>query len=275
MRDPRSSSIAFTSALVTLAGALAVAGCGEAPGTLEVRIYGEDFIEQGIPAAAFHDQWSVKFSRFLVAAGELTAARGTTAAMSDPGLRIFDLTRPSSGRGHLVTTAAVDGGRYDRISYRIAPPPAAARPGNATVADRDLLVARGCALLADGSATKQTITKRFAWCLPTKTRYHHCESTALVDGNTAAAQLTVHADHLFYDDLFAAEPRVAFDLIALGDANDDGEVTEAELRAVDITREERYQVGSEKITNLWDFIAFLSATVGHIDGEGHCETARE
>jgi hypothetical protein len=43
-----------------------------------------------------------------------------------------------------------------------------------------------------------------------------------------------------------------------------------ELRAIDITAEDNYQVGSRDIDNLWDFIEAQTHTLGHIDGEGHC-----
>ncbi|MEZ4472315.1 MAG: hypothetical protein R3F60_16270 [bacterium] len=63
---------------------------------------------------------------------------------------------------------------------------------------------------------------------------------------------------------------MAFDLIAAADADGDGLVTEAELAAVDISTQERYQVGSRPISDLWRFIEQQATTVGHIDGEGHC-----
>ena len=96
------------------------------------------------------------------------------------------------------------------------------------------------------------------------------------DGGIVATVLTLHGDHLFYDDLFAAEPNVAFQLIADSDTNADGEVTMAELRGKDIRPEAAYQVGSTGIVNLGDFIAYQTGSLGHIDGEGHCEeTIRE
>ena len=87
----------------------------------------------------------------------------------------------------------------------------------------------------------------------------------------ARDQLTIHADHLFYDSLISEEPAVRFDLIASADIDDDGEVTLAELAAVDITGQSNYGVGNRTdIRDLAAFIAAKSASVGHIDGEGHC-----
>jgi len=47
------------------------------------------------------------------------------------------------------------------------------------------------------------------------------------------------------------------------------------LLAVDLRPLANYQVGSADIVDLWHFIEQQTTTVGHIDGEGHCEAARE
>ena len=71
--------------LALLVPALA-AGCGEAaPGTVEVDVYGEDFIEEGIPAEEFADGWAVTFDTFLVTIGEVAVTAGHGApALSEP-----------------------------------------------------------------------------------------------------------------------------------------------------------------------------------------------
>ena len=52
-------------------------------------------------------------------------------------------------------------------------------------------------------------------------------------------------------------------------------MTQAELAAVDLRPLENYQVGSTDITDLWRFIEQQTTTLGHIDGEGHCDATRE
>lgn len=237
---------------VMLTSALALLGCGGGmdAGTLEVAIYGEEFIEDGIPADAFVDDWAVDFTVFEVSVGEVTAAVGHDApALSRTDYQTLDLTQASAGAGQLVVAGEVAGGAYDHLAYRIA------------------------SVHAEGSATKGAVTKTFAWDLTTPTRYSECEGTAVVDGDTARTQLTIHADHLFYDDLVSSEPNVAFDLIASADdtGDADGIVTRAELESIDITGETRYQVGNATdVTNLWAFIDRQTSTLGHIDGESHC-----
>lgn len=242
-------------------------------GRLAVSIYGEAFIEQGIPGGApgcdgcIEDGWTVTFDRFLVVVAAVDVPDGTP----DDTARVFDLSRGSGGAGHPVTTLDVPAGRHRALGYTLAPAPAPIA-GNATAADVGLMRDEGFAIYVEGRAERGDEIRTFAWGFDGVTRYTDCQIDAQVeDGGQAAAELTIHADHLLYDDLDSAEPQVVFDLIATSDSDADGEVTRAELEARDISAESRYQVGSRSITDLWGFISAQTATVGHIDGEGHCE----
>ena len=263
--------------LASLALATLAAACGDdgaAPGTLSVTIYGEEFIEEGIPAETFTDGWAVDFERFLISVGEVTAAVGEDDPSIDAaGYQIFDLAQGSDGEGFLVASGDVPGGGYDHVAYRVGADEDA-EAGNASPDDVILMTGGGYALYVEGTATRDDETMTFAWAFTGATSYSHCEGTAEVDGGEASTQITIHADHLFYDDLVSSEPNVAFDLVASADEDGDGDVTQAELAAIDITGEERYQVGNnDDVTDLWTFIDFQVSSVGHIDGEGHCEDA--
>jgi hypothetical protein len=235
--------------------ALALAGMTtacyeEGEGILRTRIYGEELVEQGIPADVFVDGWEVSFTRFLVVVDDI-AAHDVKAG----GRYAFDLTDASSGEGQEIVSLTVPEGEQ-ALDYRIA-------PGE---------MAMGYSLFVEGAATKHDATIDFAWGFDTTTEYSECEVADFVAKNgEATTVITIHADHIFYDDLDSPEPNVAFDLIAASDADMDGTVTKAELLARDITTEARYQVGSRDVTNLWDFMSVQTTTVGHIDGEGHCE----
>lgn len=252
-------------ALLTL-----LAACGPGAGTYEVRIYGEAFIEEGIPAEELVDGWAISFDCFLVSVGEIASAdaHGTEIA-AFPTWRAFDLTLPSDGAGHLVEAAEVAAGPVAALDYRMAYDPSVTGANTDAVAD---LASEGCAVYVEGAAERDGVVKTFAWCLTTDTRYVGCATTAVVTPDeVGTSQLTIHADHLFYDDLVSQDPNVTFDLIASADVDDDGDVTSAELAAVDITGEDRYQVGSADVEDLWSFIEAQSTTLGHIDGEGHCD----
>lgn len=248
--------------------ALLLGACADDPGqaTLRITAYGEEFIEDRIPAAVLVDGWTIDFERFLVALSEVDADGEALE-----GAFVVDLAQASGGEGHALGTVTLPAGDHPHLAFRVAPVPSAT-PISATAADVTTLVDAGASLWVEGQATKEGRTVRFAWAFATDTRYVNCHATAtLVDGGEASSQLTIHADHLFYDDLDSEEPNVAFDLVAAADTDADGEVTAEELRALDITGQARYQVGSREITELWSFIAAQTGTLGHIDGEGHCE----
>lgn len=261
--------------LMAMVFGLGLAGCGGSAG-LGVTIYGEEFIEEGIPAEVFADGWTVEFDSFIVAVGELEVAEGSAApAVEVPTVQVFDLAQGTGGGGHSVAHETVPAGAYDNTSYVIGASAEAVRGANQT-AGLDLVRKDGYSVYVAGTATKGEIIKTFAWGFATRTRYEACMSRAEVHpGGPSSLEITVHGDHLFYDDLFSETPAVRFDLIAQADTDDDGEVTQAELAAVDIRPLANYQVGSTGIVDLWRFIEHLTTTLGHIDGEGHCEAVRE
>jgi len=262
---------AFMLVLLGLVGACDT-GRNEA---LEVRVYGEAYIEEGLPADIFVDGWSLRYEKFLVSVGGVAVAQqGSAPGLEVTEFQVFDLTRASDGAGQVVASELVSLGRYDDTRFTIAPDPAATA-GNATDADLKLMVDGGFSVYAAGTATKGGERKRFAWGFATHTDYSACESLAEVrGGQPGVVQLTIHGDHLMYDDLYSETPNVTFELIAAADTDGDGEVTRAELLAVDLRPLANYQVGSTDIVDLWHFIEHLTTTLGHIDGEGHCEATR-
>jgi hypothetical protein len=220
-----------------------VAGCGDGEGTVDVRVYGEPFIEEGIPAAAMNDGWAISFTRFQVL---LSDVRVAGAQIEVPGP--VDLAQASSGAGHELGSALVAEGPHGDAAFII---------------DR---------LEIEGSALRGSEARTFDWMFDDATSYEDCEAvTTVPDAGVATLQIAIHADHLFYDSLVAEEPRRLFQPIADADASGDGEVTREELRTTDIGA---YDPGSEGgVENLWDWLMAASRTLGHVDGEGHCHAA--
>lgn len=263
--------------LLSLASVLTLAAaCGDPePGSIAVTVYGEEFIEEGIPADVTVDGWRIDFELFLVSiGGAATQAGHDTPELTVPGYQIFDLAQASGGGGYTLATLEAPAGTYDHFGYVIRPE-AAATAGNAHEVDVAAMKAAGSSLRVKGTATKGQTAIWFDWSFTQRLTHAHCVVEDSVDGNTITMQATIHADHLFYDDLVSAEPNVAFDLIAASDGADgstpDGTVTQAELAAKDIRGETRYQVGSFPVDDLWEFISHQVGTVGHVNGEGHCE----
>jgi hypothetical protein len=260
--------VRFTaSSLTTLGLAASLPACDPQDGEamLRVHIYGEEFIEDKIPADVLVDGWELDFAVFLVAVSDI-------AADEEPlnGAYLFDLTASSGGAGHSVGEIIVPAGTTAHLNYRLAPV-SSFDGGNATTEQRSIMTDGGYSMYVEGTATRGNESKSFAWGFSQDTAYTHCHiDRELSDGESDDVEITIHADHLFYDDLDSETPNVAFDIMARADANGDGTVTADEMAAVDITGEARYQVGSRPIDDLWNFVVAQTATVGHIDGEGHC-----
>ncbi len=237
-----------------------------ADGTLRVNAWGEDFIEQGIPAEAFVDGWSVTFDAFIVSLDAIDAD-----GVSLPGSYVLDISRPSQGAGQELGMLSVPDGQVPALSWSISTAKADASTdlGDEVV---DAMVGAGASLWARGVATRGDEVKTFDWVLDVSARYVECDTEApVVQDDVTDAVLTVHADHLFYDDLDSEEPNVAFDLIAAADADGDGAITLEELRSQSLSGQTRYQVGGRDIDDLHGFIVAQARTLGHINGEGHCE----
>ena len=121
---------------------------------LAVRIYGEAYIEEGLPAEIFSDGWSLRYEKFLVSVGRVAVAeKGSEPAVRVPEFQVFDLTRASDGAGQEVGSDLVPLGRYDDTSFTIAPD-AAATAGNASDADVKLMVGGGFSVYVAGTASK-------------------------------------------------------------------------------------------------------------------------
>jgi hypothetical protein len=209
-------------------------------GTVNVTAYGESFIEDGIPAAEVDDGWAIEFTHFKVSIRDVTVADSAISVK-----KTTDLASSSQGEGHLLGSAKVTADDYTNSSFTIA------------------------RVEVEGSANKDSDTKTFSWVFDDATNYHECATTTKVPADGEATfQITVHADHLFYDSLVSEEPKVLFQALADADTDGDEEITEAELAGADIGA---YDPGSEDgVDDLWAWLVAQTRTLGHVDGEGHC-----
>lgn len=243
--------------------------CG--PSSLEISIWGEELIEEGIPAQSpgvevgFTDGWAVKFERFELVLGQLSlATRDGTSTLKTSTAAVFDLVAPGAKPVHRFDN--VPAVRFDDVGYSIAP--------------KDNLLG-GTSVAIRGTATKGDVSKHFDWVFETSTDYHRCHSPESTDGaalvvqpqSVEKAQITIHGDHLFYDDLVSPESKVRFQAYADADADRDGSITMDELAVVNLTTlpSTLYGTGSTpNVKTLKDFITALTRTLGHFQGEGEC-----
>jgi hypothetical protein len=274
----------FREAAVIIASA-ALAGCGEEIGDVEVSTWGEEYIEKEIPATAFEDGWSIHYTKFLVVIGDFRVAdeAGAVGAQME-GSTLFNHVSP--GVKPVASFTGLEAKAWQHVSYTINPASAAtAVDASATEADKALMVGGGYTVYVEGQATRDTVKKTFAWGFSAPTLLDRCEGDKdgkktegilVTNGGTDAVELTIHGDHLFYDDLQAGNAKLRFDAIAAADTGNDGEVTMEELALVQLSTlpVDTYGTGSaEDVNNLSQFIAALSRTVGHFRGEGECFVA--
>lgn len=219
--------------------------CSASEGTVTLTAYGESFIEEGISSEVMADDWSVEFTQFTVAFDEVRVG-GAEVEVDSP----VELTADSGGDGHEIGWATLGDGQDTGFSFAIT---------GVDVA---------------GSATRGDTSKSFVWTFTETARYHECETaTSVGRAEDSTLQITIHADHLFYDSLVAAEPELRFQALADADADADGEITRGELEATDIGG---YDPGSEDgLDDLWSWLEAQARSLGHVDGEGHCETSSE
>src|SRR5262245_13284252 len=106
----------FLSAVCILSS-LSAAACGSdegEPGTVQLTVWGEEYIEEEIPADVFADGWTVHFETFLVVIGDVTVAGGPGSGASLPSAQLLDLVTPGP---HDLGSLELDSGAWEDVSY--------------------------------------------------------------------------------------------------------------------------------------------------------------
>lgn len=296
-----SSRLAFTRTLLPLVCLVACSSpTDEGKGTEKFTTWGEEFIEDGIPAgdgtSGFVDGWSLKYEKFLVNFHDIEVADSAdhvVAKMDKP--RFVDNTKP--GVKDLISFSDLDAKAYPRVSYAIKPAVDDEEiVGDADPDDLAMMVDQGLSVYVAGTATKEdpddsskTIIKTFHWGFKTQTAYQDChaaeengvstEGVVVTNNQTDDSQLTTHGDHLYYDSLQSgdnAKPTlIRFEeKAAADDAGDaDGEVTLGELCQANIDPS-LYNTSGLPGATIGDFVISLARTIGHFRHEGECTIKR-
>lgn len=267
---------------LALLAMVVLTACG-GTGSLSLTTWGEDFIEAEIPASVFEDGYSVRYSKFVVVIRDFTLATKTgTKGPSQPSPLVVDVTK--KGPLELTSFKTVDAIKWDAVSYGIGPAADALAAGDVAAADVTAMTSGGHSLWVEGTVSKGAVSKTFSWKFDIDTHYADCtnpdfgEGVTIPTGGKEVVELTLHGDHLWYDDLQSPEAKVRGQAIVAADADADGVITQAELAAVPLTSLPLGQYGTGGASNvktLNDFVRALGRTVGHYRGEGECEsTAR-
>ncbi|HAA57363.1 MAG TPA: hypothetical protein DCE42_21535 [Myxococcales bacterium] len=248
--------------------------CG-GEGTLTLHVWGEAFIEDAIPASEVEDEWKIEFTTFLIVVGNVSLA--SSSGEQGPEIQETKVFNLKTKGEQVFFQQSLPAGTWDRITYNVTPATSTTTAVGVSETQLDMMKTQGYSVYLEGKATKDGTTKTFAWGFKTSTTYKDCQSERAVvkAGGTASTQLTIHADHFFYDDLENPEAKVRFQVLADADTDQDGTITLEELAAVKgaaFAGLEHYGVGRfSQVTDLGAFVKHLSQTLGHIDGEGHCD----
>jgi hypothetical protein len=246
-------------------------GCDEESektyGGLSIEVWGEEFIETGIPAGEFEDGWSIVYHKFLVNINNIN-----TSLTDVSGFYTLDLTKTGP---FTIFSETVSTGEIKPIEYSINPADTNSLNINIETADFELMKNEGYSVYVSGEATKDGSTISFEWGFTSSVTYENCDAlNSVVEDSTSIAQLTIHGDHLFYESMVDPEAGLRFQAIVDADANNDQIITKEELQdfsGVSFQSLDNYDVPAEsQIDNLWDYLSAQIETIGHIDGEGHC-----
>lgn len=293
--------VRFVSATLALL-ALASSACSSAEegvgeGTLALRISGEGATKTGYPyekngaTLAFVDGWQIRFDKYLVAIGDLSLrdAQGRVA-FEESKSYIADLRQGDPE----ILRVELGAKRWDRFDFRITPPRGEVVRLN-TVSDADVarMTSEGLNYLIEGQATQGGATYTFSWALGNASSMTDC--TNGLDGTqgfvvrpngVTEGEITVHADHMFWDSLGTENASLRFEAFA-GASSDGASIGTADLdaqplsdlRARDgepLTDEAGapllYNVGSLPLdaATLGGFVRVASASQAHLNGLGLC-----
>jgi hypothetical protein len=283
-------------------GALLVACGGNeagAPGSLTVHASGEEAARSGYPVGegddeiAFADGWTLRFSHVIVSLANFTLATadGDDAQLdADPVVADLHLGEPD-----LWQWSDVPAQRWDRVGFEYVPVSDDARNANGVDTDAlNVMIDNGYSLLVRATAEKDGREIELEYGFDFEIAHSHCVSgldetdgVVVPEGAAAEAQITVHLDHLFFDNYASDEAALRFDPMAAA-APVDGPLALEHLAAQDNLSDLRdasgqplelaYDPGSAfdpVPQDLRDYVIAAAATTGHFNGEGHCDYERE
>ncbi|WP_224246272.1 hypothetical protein [Hyalangium gracile] len=262
-----------------------------AMGEARVMMSGEEGAQDGYSSHLFQDDWSVRFTKYLVSVGDFTLTSSSGQTHSSSRHVLVDLQK---GDVDLTRLAEVPAGRWN-VGFAVRPPDDATElpDGQVSAADLELMRSRGYSYWLEGEAVKvgQGVF-RFAFGFPVNARMVDCingvdgtQGIIVPENSIAEAEVTIHAEHMFYDRLgthrgvqlrfeaFAAsagpdklitsEGLAGQQLLDLRGMNG-GELLDAAGKPV------IYEPGAYAVQTLWEFVTQSIVDQAHLNGGGVC-----
>jgi hypothetical protein len=258
-----------------------------------VTVTANEQVLSGIPST--EDGWSIGYQRFLVSIGGASLDGKSCNGYSDARYgRVLDVQNPDPQK--LSISYAL--GQCD-FGFRISNPSVDSLLGvGVTEADKTFMrtpgtdlysLDQGVSIYVEGTATKGTTSKHFAWSFRQRVRYEKCavevngtpvQGLALAQREAVEVPIEMHGEALFQDSLDPTGAKLRFEPIAAADTtfgDNDGEVTLSELGKVklsDVGSATTY-VDADGGTSQWktleDYLYLaLFPAVARYRGDGTC-----
>jgi hypothetical protein len=265
-----------------------------AEGEVRVKVSGGDGTQRGYPSHLFQDGWSVQFTKYLVSLGDFTLTSASGQLRTAPEHMLVDVQK---GDVPLTGLKGLPAGRWS-VGFRVSPPREDTTLPDDTVSAEDAARMRehGYSYWVEGVAVKAGVgVYTFRMGFPVNARMVDCVNG--VDGtlgiivpenSVAEAEVTIHAEHMFYDRLGTHRGvELRFDAFAAAaDANkvitpeglaaqnlldlqglDGGELKDGQGRPV------VYEPGAYSVRTLQEFITQSIVDQAHLNGGGVCTVA--
>jgi hypothetical protein len=266
-----------------------------ATGDVKVTMSGGDGTQRGLPDTLFQDGWSVQFTRYLVSLGDFTLTSAAGEVRTSARHVLVDVQK---GDLPLVELKGLPAGRWD-VGFRVSPPREGTELADGTVSADDLAMMRerGFSYFVEGRAVKAGVgVLTFRMGFPVEARMKDCvngvdgtQGIVVPEASVAEAEVTIHAEHMFYDRLGTHKGvQLRFDAIA-ATADADGVITPERLatqRLTDLRGRDGqelkdaqgqpvlYLPGAYDVRTLQEFITQSIVDQAHLNGGGVCTVAK-
>lgn len=274
---------------------LASAACSPvATGDVRVTMSGEEGTQRGYPSHLFQDDWSVRFTKYLVSVGGFTLTSSSGEQRSSPRHVLVDLQK---GDVELTQLSELPAGRWG-VGFDVRPPDDSTElpGGNVSAEDLARLREHGFSYWLEGEAVKAGVgVFTFAFGFPVKGRMVDCVNgtdgtlgIVVPENSTAEAEVTIHAEHMFYDRLGTHRGvQLRFDAFVATAGPDkvitsEGLGTQQILDLRGLNGEELldakgkpvvYEPGAYDVKTLWEFVTQSIVDQAHLNGGGVCAVA--